>query len=140
MKTFRILAAAVAILALCTQNRLCAQPPGSPIPSPRPVVSPYINLLRNNSPAYLNYYGLVRPEFQFQNQLGGLQQSLAASSGAGSATDPATGLPLTGHSTQFLNTSHYFLNRGGQGQVGAAGAPRATTTPTSGTPPAYRGR
>ena len=37
--------------------------------TPSPTISPYLNLNRGgNSPAF-NYYTLVRPEFQFRNQL-----------------------------------------------------------------------
>src|SRR4051812_18227610 len=46
-----------------------------------PTVSPYLNLLRpGNSPA-LNYYGLVRPQFQTNADLLGLQQRMNLSPG-----------------------------------------------------------
>jgi hypothetical protein len=38
---------------------------GGAAPFARPTVSPYLNLLRSNSPV-LNYYGLVRPELQMR--------------------------------------------------------------------------
>jgi hypothetical protein len=105
-----------------------------------PPYSPYLNLLRNNNSTLQNYYGLVRPEFQFRNSLLGLQQQVSTigQTATGAAVDPETGLPFTGHSTQFLNTSHYFLNRGGVGAapgpaaggaVGSAGGMRPTATP-----------
>ncbi len=103
--------------------------PGGPLPPP---YSPYLNLFRNGNPAYMNYYGLVRPEIDFRNQVYGLQQGVAANAEAISSYDQTTGLPLTGHATQFLNTSHYFLNRGGQGTPAAAprSMAQAATTPT----------
>jgi len=37
--------------------------------TPRPTVSPYLNLLRDGGSAGFNYQTLVRPELQFQNEL-----------------------------------------------------------------------
>src|SRR5260370_40694423 len=42
-----------------------------------PVYSPYLNLLRNNNSTLQNYYGLVRPEFQFRNSIYGLQTQVS---------------------------------------------------------------
>ncbi|HVS39674.1 MAG TPA: hypothetical protein VMS17_29225 [Gemmataceae bacterium] len=123
-----------------------AQPPGLRPPGPQPIspapFSPYLNLLRNGNPAYLNYYGLVRPQVDLQNQLYGVQLGVATNAAAIGGVDPLTGLPVSGHPTAFLNTSHYFLNRGGQGYGGqgtsvmgpAAGAVRAAATQSSATP------
>jgi hypothetical protein len=121
MKTLGIVTTAVIGLLALSAGRLGAQnpvvrPPGV-LP---PVYSPYLNLLRNNQPAYVNYYGLVRPEVDFRNSIVGLQQGVAANAVGVSNLDAATGLPLTGHPTSFMNTSHYFLNRGGQGTSSAA--------------------
>ncbi len=136
MKTLWITSAALIGLAVFTGGRLNAQAPvvrapGS-VPNLPPPYSPYLNLLRNGNPTYINYYGLVRPEQDFRNGINNLQQGVAANSAAITQTDQATGLPLTGHPTQFMNTSHYFLNRGGQGSPGtapAASPPRAATSP-----------
>jgi len=87
-------------------------------PYGRPTVSPYLNLVRPGAAAGINYYGLVRPEFQVNAAINALQQQVASNS-ADIATDQASGLPNTGHPTQFLNTSHYFQSTGG-----AAGASR----------------
>ena len=111
------------------------RPPG-PAPVSPAVYSPYLNLLRNGNPTYINYYGLVRPELDFRSQIYGLQQGVATNSAVLSGVESATGMPLTGHPTQFLNTSHYFLNRGGQSSPGAAAPaagftrPAATAMPT----------
>jgi len=48
--------------------------PGGYLP---PAYSPYLNLLRQGNPA-INYYGLVRPQIDFRNQIQGLQQLTAA--------------------------------------------------------------
>jgi hypothetical protein len=92
-----------------------------------PPVSPYINLLRQGSPAAVNYYGIVRPEFQFQNALQNLQQQVTT---LGSTAAPEAGpnaLPATGHSVTFMNYSHYF---GGLAAASSAGraAPAASTS------------
>jgi hypothetical protein len=106
---------------LYAQYSPAVRPPGVPAP----VYSPYLNLLRSNNPAWLNYYGLVRPEVEFRSGIYGLQQGVETNTAGISALDAAAaGMPLTGHSTAFLNTSHYFLNRGGVGTPAAApGAP-----------------
>ena len=49
---------------------------GGIAPVTQPAVSPYINLLRRDNPAYLNYYGLVRPEVEFRNSINLLQQQV----------------------------------------------------------------
>lgn len=124
MKTRWIWMAALTGLLVCSVGRLGAQnpvvrPPGV-LP---PTYSPYLNLLRNNNPAYINYYGLVRPEVDFRNSIYGLQQGVAANAAGISNLDAsAAGLPLTGHPTTFMNRSHYFLNQGGQGTPAAAPA------------------
>jgi hypothetical protein len=139
MKTLWILTAAFIGLLAFSTGRLSAQvpvvrPPGT-LP---PVYSPFLNLQRNNNPAYLNYYGLVRPEIQFGNSIYGLQQGVAANAAGISGLDAATGLPLTGHPTFFMNTSHYFLNQGGQGTPAAAGAAAPASAISRGGPPAAR--
>ena len=133
MKTLWITAALIGLAAF-TGGRSYAQPPAVRPPGVAPpAYSPYLNLLRNGNPAYINYYGLVRPEVDIRNQVYGLQQGVAANAEAVSSYDQTTGLPLTGHATQFLNTSHYFLNRGGQGTPGAA--PRSMGQGTPGAAP-----
>ncbi len=139
MKTLWITAAALVGLAVFTGGRLYAQapvvrPPG-PAPNLPPPYSPYLNLLRNGNPTYINYYGLVRPEVDFRNGINNLQQGVAANTASISQTDQATGLPLTGHPTQFMNTSHYFLNRGGQGTPGTAPAAARAAAPRTATSP-----
>jgi hypothetical protein len=83
----------------------------------RPVISPYINLLRNNpiglnngTLGALNYYGLVQPQLAFQGQIGNLQQQVATNqqmitTGLGATT----GVPVTGHPAYFLTSGGYFL-------------------------------
>jgi hypothetical protein len=90
-----------------------------------PPVSPYINLLRSGSSAAVNYYGIVRPEFQVQNALQNLQQQVTTlGETAGAETGPNT-LPATGHAVVFMNYSHYF---GGSltAPSGGRAAPAAT--------------
>jgi hypothetical protein len=135
-------AAALTALAWLAAGRAAAQYPiGRPVGpgvAPPPVYSPYLNLLRRNNSTLQNYYGLVRPELEFRGALWGLEQQVATVGQAVTTpVDPTTGLPLTGHPTQFLNTSHYFLNRGGLGAPPAPVAPAAgLTSPRSGTAPA----
>jgi hypothetical protein len=81
-----------------------------------PVYSPYLNLFRNGSFTQ-NYWGLVRPEFEFRGAVQGLQQQAATSDQAINGLEVASTLPTTGHPSRFLSTGRYFLNSGGQ--VGA---------------------
>lgn len=82
-------------------------------PFVRPAISPYLNLFRSGNPA-VNYYGLVRPQVQFQNSLQQLQQQEQPFATFGFYQQPGVAtLPTTGHATRFFNTSHYFFNQGG---------------------------
>jgi hypothetical protein len=109
--------AALAALMLLGMSQSQAQPPGRPpgsVPITQPTFSPYLNLLRRDNSAALNYYGLVRPEIEFRNSLLGLQQQVTLNRMAlNQEIDPATGLPATGHTAYFLNLGGYFLNLGG---------------------------
>jgi hypothetical protein len=125
---------------------------GGPVGNPG--YSPYQNLFRGG-PIYQNYYGLVRPELQFRGAIGALQQQVTLNQAGLADLAAGTGPLTTGHPSQFLNTSHYFLSSGGQlgagaGQLGAGGgqlgnvgrnianqganAPRGATPPRGGIP------
>jgi hypothetical protein len=137
MKRLRVALPFIALLAgwLFLAGRAEAQP-GISINRPPgvagPPVSPYLNLLRQGSPAGVNYYDLVRPQFQFQNSIQALQgQVTTLGSQVAAETQGATGLPVTGHPVQFFNYSHYFPGRQGQGSVGRA--PATTAAPPTGT-------
>ena len=71
----------------------------------RPVYSPYLNLLRGGDPA-INYYGLIRPQVQFQQsdaqlrqELFGLEQRIPLP--AATARTPINGR-ITGHAAGFM--------------------------------------
>ena len=85
-----------------------------------PTVSPYINLLRGGGTTASNYYGIVKPEFQVQQQVQGLsdQQNLNSASIGG-----LENVPTTGSAIRFMNTQPYFqsLNRGGGNGGGGFG-------------------
>ncbi len=115
------------------------QPPGQPFGGPArgssPGFSPYLNLLRQGASPGVNYYGLVRPQFEFRNGIDQLQQqynTLSREANAPNQTGP-TELPATGHAVSFMNTRAYFgglgANRGG-GRPGSAGA--GMIAPTAG--------
>jgi hypothetical protein len=85
----------------------------------RPPVSPYLNLLRQNSNVAINYYDLVRPQFQFGNSIAQLQQTtsqIQASQGTGQ--EIVGGFPTTGHRFAFLSHRRYFQNTFGGGVTG----------------------
>lgn len=93
-------------------------------PTPRPPVSPYLNLIRPGNSPGVNYYGLVRPQIEFRNNLQNLQQQVTTNRDAitGLNTTVSAAIPVTGHATTYLNTGGYFS--GGAGRAGAS-APRA---------------
>ncbi len=98
-------------------------------PNPRPVLSPYLNLLRPGVSPAVNYYGLVRPQQGFMNQFGQLQQQVQ--SNAAGMTDQNTmamqalAQLLTGHKTGFMTQSKYFMNNGAGPVSGGFGGARS---------------
>jgi hypothetical protein len=84
-------------------------------PGSRPAYSPYLNLTRTDAPAYQNYYGLVRPQVNFANQIQQLDQQQALAGAQTSALEGAFGLPATGHAANFQTQRKYFQTRGGAG-------------------------
>jgi len=94
-------------------------------PSPAPTISPYINLLRSPNAPTLNYFGLVRPQFQTNAGLQALQQQLfLGQTGPLPGAEPTGDVLITGHAAMFMNYGGYF-----QSQTGALRSP-TTTAPT----------
>jgi hypothetical protein len=132
MTSIRVLGLAL-LAALVSGAAAPAQQPGAP----RPAYSPYLNLLRPGGNAATNYYGLVRPQIDFRNQADALQQQIntnRAAIGVAAQVDPATGLPVTGHQTRFMNYGSYFPGAGGNHNA----APRPAVA--AATPPQARGK
>jgi hypothetical protein len=115
-------------------GRAPAQSPGPPrlgAPPPPPGSSPYLNLLRGGNPA-INYYGLVRPQQNFQTAIQTLQaqqQAALPPAPTGPAEDP--GLPGTGVAVGFLNHHVYFMSLGGPGGAAFGGLGTGTVTRAS---------
>lgn len=123
------LAAVVLGLALAA-GTAPAQAPVIPRPIPgygSPTVSPYINLLRNVNPQVVNYYGLVRPQVQFQGAVQGLQEQVTTLDAT--TAQAAAGLPPTGHTVSFRNYRGYF---GRMTAVGVGGPVTGLGTPAGG--------
>jgi hypothetical protein len=105
--------------------------PASPFaPTPRPVISPYLNFLRGGSPAANYFLGTV-PQLQAQAQAGQFVQPDISGPRALAAPGPediVPRLPETGHMVQYMSYGPFYssLNRG----------PRSTMlTPFSTIPP-----
>jgi hypothetical protein len=114
---FRVRDVYVAAIAVAFFSSVAlAQPPGGVAPN-RPVYSPYLNLVRRDAPAGINYYGLVRPQIAAQNNIQALQQQITLGQQQQLAAEQLAvtrELPITGQQTFFLNTGGYFQNnRGG---------------------------
>lgn len=82
----------------------------SPYASRPPSVSPYINLIGRNP--VVNYFGIVRPQLEVRQIQ--MQQSQAIQTlgrqlpGAESKSPDVWNLPKTGHTSYFMNFSHYY--------------------------------
>ncbi len=101
----------------------------------RPTISPYLNLARPGSSPAINYYGLVRPQMQTQQQLQNLQgqQNLLATELGGGMAIPGQMTPIatTGHPVYYFDFARYFPLGGlpnnmmgmgmGMGGMGGAG-------------------
>jgi hypothetical protein len=101
-----------------------------PLGLPKPVVSPYLDLLRRGGSPAFNYLTLVRPELDTQKALGQLNtQILQATSPqvAGHAYEGDT--TTTGHPFGFQTQRRYFMNFGSGGSSGGgrASAPQRAT-------------
>lgn len=79
----------------------------------RPSVSPYLNLLLPNDDGLPNYQTMVRPFVEqrrrnqdFAREIGALQSAVVENNIRDQRGD--MGLRPTGHSTVFLNNSHFF--------------------------------
>ncbi len=99
-------------------------------PFGQPAFSPYLNLLRRGSAPGINYFGIVRPEQQFNASINSLQRQVATNTSNIAGEEANNNLPFTGHPTQFMNTSHFFQSQGGVG--GGRGAAPSRTSFSSG--------
>jgi hypothetical protein len=111
----RLKPALIALALVLAAGTVRAQAPIAPQaptqqPYSPPVFSPYLNLLNRGNPA-INYYGIVRPEVQAQQQLQRLQLGLTRTNAeleAATTTAASGPLPATGHTTAFMTQAHYF--------------------------------
>jgi hypothetical protein len=132
MKTaLSCLAVVVAVAALSPAASAVAQDGGYPAGQraiarrpfrasyPANSVSPYVNLLRNDLPAVVNYYTLVRPEFDQQAfnaresaGIGRLQSEVGRAQQVGDAWTPS--MRSTGHTGRFMSYSQFYFREPGQ--------------------------
>jgi len=109
MSNFKVLTISVFAFAFVVAGSASAQFQPNQPPPRRPAFSPYLNLVRPGGGPTLNYFGLVRPELEFRQNIGGLQQQTNSLTEA--ANNPNTvdqGIRPTGNSASFMNYSHYF--------------------------------
>jgi hypothetical protein len=92
-----------------------AQLPFSDMPSIRPSVSPYLNLLRNTGGGTSNYFTLVRPQLQArealqrqQAQINQVQRQAQRGQPGGVPVRGSQEIRGTGHETAFMNYLHYY--------------------------------
>jgi hypothetical protein len=87
----------------------------------RPAVSPYMNLINNNTGVATNYQSLVRPQLEQQNfnaksasAIKGLQRQAASSTRSASSHEGNMKMRGTGHTAARENYSHYYPQLGGR--------------------------
>jgi hypothetical protein len=127
-KPILLLTFGVGSLLLCAVGEAQAQYPPTTrgVPSYNyPTYSPYLNLNRRGGTTTQNYFGLVRPELDFRQNLLSLNQQTATNQQSIAELGNQL-LPATGHNIMFNNTSHYFGNLQGSGGGGGGGG-RATS-------------
>jgi hypothetical protein len=114
MKHVMIIGMTALVVATCADRAIAQVPIGGPgLPQQyRPAYSPYLNLLRSGSSPAVNYYGLVRPQLNFINSIGMLQQQVSSDQQEISGLQFGN-LPTTGHPVQFLNLKGYFQSTQG---------------------------
>jgi len=119
-------AAAVALLAVASSVKPASAQP-QPFVPPQPVYSPYLNMLWGGGGPAFNYFALVQPQLQFQQQSAQLQYQLNRTNQAIQATNAALVagadpyLPITGRGATFGYYSHYYPALSGGRFGGAAG-------------------
>jgi hypothetical protein len=117
------------VLLSCSAAPAQVRYPPAGRPGSRPTTSPYLNLRRPGVPA-INYYNLVRPEFEFRNAYQGLRQDVGFQQAEIREVAEAE-LPATGHTSRFLNFSHFYPSYGaGQGVGRAPGTAATVPRPT----------
>jgi hypothetical protein len=115
-----LLPLAVAVLA-CLPAAARAQVTGlGQPPLGRPVVSPYLNLLRGGNPA-INYYGIVRPLEDLQ----AFEQAALTQPAALGLGDPNRPANVSGYNTRYMSYNQYF------GTIRPAPVPRVTAGPAA---------
>ena len=102
--------------------------------SPPPGYSPYLNLARPGSPG-MNYYGLVRPQVEFRNDLQQLQRTTTTLQSG--VSQFMSGDLATGHPAAFMYFGGYYsgLGRGSlppARSLPSTAAPRSPATPVAG--------
>jgi hypothetical protein len=132
MKSFMLIVlGAVNFLLVIAVRPAAAQPQfPSPIQS-QPAISPYLNLLRSGNSPGVNYYGLVRPQQEFRSSYQQLQQDFNSQQTQPAPYGPqdTSGLPPTGHASQFNTQGRYFNTNGAVG-----GTTNATNSAPAATP------
>jgi hypothetical protein len=126
--------ASAVVIMLLGAGQVRAQVPGAPTPGPRPTYSPYLNLFRQGQPLYQNYYGLVRPQVQFENSVNRLQQQVTSNREALSQQEEANINPElrpTGHPFSYFSHQGFFLNNTRGGGGGAPGSRPGSGTSTA---------
>jgi hypothetical protein len=91
----------------------------------KPTVTPWLNLYRGGSSPNLNYYNLVRPEFDFRGAIGQLQVQTNTNQQSITDLNVPAGPLVTGHAAGFMTHRNFF-------QTQSASAPGGTAVAAGG--------
>jgi hypothetical protein len=105
-------------------------------PSPRPPVSPYLNLARRGASPGFNYVTLVRPQIAASTSIQRLQQQTQTNQQLITQLQDQPPVPATGVVSAFMNVGGNFMNYSGnflthQGQGAASRSASAPGGPSS---------
>jgi hypothetical protein len=92
------------------------------LPSARPAISPWLNLLRGGASPANNYFNLVRPEQDFGSNIYQLQGQTQANRAAINNLEYGPYAFTTGHRSGFMTQGRYFMNNGSGSPAGVLGA------------------
>lgn len=110
-RSLRLLFASLAVLTCLAVDSASAQAPYSQTqPYRPPAVSPYTGFLRRGGLPAVNYYNVVRPQFEFNRAVQGLQQQVTTAQQDITQLESPSEVRATGFRAQFQNHTRFFMN------------------------------
>jgi hypothetical protein len=115
------------LLSLAAGSASAQFGPQYQLPSTRPAISPWLNLLRPGASPANNYFNLVQPQQEFGSNIYQLQGQTQANRAAINNLEYGQAGFTTGHRSGFMTQGRYFLNNSSGGAAGVLGARAAVS-------------